>query len=28
MGTATIIPSESDQIQKLILAADRALYLA
>ena len=28
IGTATIIPSESDQIQKFILAADRALYLA
>jgi Response regulator containing a CheY-like receiver domain and a GGDEF domain len=28
IGTATIIPSESDQIQKFILAADQALYLA
>ena len=28
IGTETITPSKSDKIQKFILAADQALYLA
>ncbi|WP_373685111.1 hypothetical protein [Acinetobacter sp. YH12039] len=28
IGTETIIPSKPDKIQKFILAADQALYLA